>query len=53
MIYVYNWNGDKIAMIKSDKMLKQICVAKDGKTMYAIVCDLDPVLVHFPLPQWE
>ena len=53
MIYVYNWNGDKIAMIKSDKMLKQICVAKDGKTMYAIACDLDPVLVHFPLPQWE
>ncbi|MCX4366336.1 MAG: BF3164 family lipoprotein, partial [Bacilli bacterium] len=53
VIYVYTWNGNKIAMLKSDKMLGKICLAEDGKTMYAIAYDLDPVLVQFPLPQWE
>lgn len=53
VIYVYTWNGNKIAMLKSDKMLGKICLAEDGKTMYAIAYDLDPILVQFPLPQWE
>ncbi|MEY8687498.1 BF3164 family lipoprotein [Bacteroides sp. AN502(2024)] len=53
LIYVYNWNGDKVAMIRSDKMLKRICLSEDGKTMYAIAYNPDPILVQFSLPQWQ
>lgn len=52
IIYVYNWNGDKIAMMKSDKMLKEICLSEDEKSMYAIAYDPDPVLAQFSLPHW-
>ncbi len=53
VIYVYTWNGDKIAMMKSDKMLKNICLSEDGQLMYAIAYNPDPSLVQFALPQWE
>lgn len=52
IIYVYTWSGEKIAMLKSDKLLQDICLSEDGKSMYAIANDPDPVLVHFTLPQW-
>lgn len=52
VIYVYTWNGDKIAMLKTDKMLREFCLSKDGKSMYAIANDPNPVLVRFSLPQW-
>ncbi len=52
VIYVYNWSGDKIAMIKSDKMLKEICLSEDEESMYAIAYNPDPILVQFSLPQW-
>lgn len=53
MIYVYNWNGDRIAIMRSDKILKKICLSEDEKTMYAIAYNPDPVLVQFSLPQWQ
>lgn len=51
-IYVYTWNGEKIAILKSDKMLHDLCLSQDGKSMYAIANDPDPILVSFSLPQW-
>lgn len=51
LIYVYRWSGEKLAILKSDKMLGKICLSEDGKSMYAIAYDLDPVLVQFSLPQ--
>lgn len=51
-IYVYTWKGDKIAVIKSDKILRELCLSEDGKSMYAIADDPNPVLVSFSLPQW-
>lgn len=53
IIYVQNWNGDKIAMMKNDKMLKKICLSKDGKSMYTIAYNPYPVLVQFLLLQWQ
>ena len=52
-IYVYTWSGDKIAMLKSDKTLKQICLSEDEKSKYAIAYDPNPILVQFSLPQWH
>lgn len=53
IIYVYTWSGDKLAVLKSDKLLGKICLAEDGKAMYAIAYDFDPVLVQFSLPQLQ
>lgn len=50
-IYVYDWNGNKVAELKSDKDLQCLCVSQDGKVIYTIANDPEPVLVRILLPE--
>lgn len=48
-ILVFDWNGDPVRRYKTDVDVKNICVADDDKTMYAIALKPDPELVTFRL----
>lgn len=50
LIYVYDWEGNKLAELKSDKDLQCLCVSKDGKDIYTIANTPEPTLVRIPLP---
>lgn len=49
-IFVYNWDGEKIAELKTDKQLKCLSLSTDGKSVYAIALDPEPILVKTLLP---
>lgn len=51
MIYVYSWDGDKVAELKSDKDLQCLCVSQDGKVIYTIASTPEPALVQILLPE--
>ena len=48
-ILVYDWDGNPIVKYTSDIDLKYICVNDNGKIIYSIAYDPDPVLVYFYL----
>lgn len=50
-IYVYDWNGNKVAELKSDKDLQCLCVSQDGKVIYTIANNPEPTLVQILLPE--
>lgn len=50
-IYVYDWNGNKVAELKSDKDLQCLCVSPDGKVIYTIANAPEPTLVRILLPE--
>lgn len=51
IIYVYTWDGDKVAELKSDKDLQCLCVSPDGKVIYTIANTPEPTLVQISLPR--
>lgn len=48
-ILVYDWKGNLIIRYTTDVDLKHICVSDNGKTIYAIAYNPNPVLVYFQL----
>lgn len=51
MIYVYNWDGEKVAELKSDQDLSCLCVSPNGKAIYTIANMPEPTLVKIDLPE--
>lgn len=51
IIYVYSWDGEKIAEIRCDKSLSSFCIDGKRNVAYAIAYTPEPVLVKFFLPK--
>lgn len=51
IIYVYTWDGGKVAELKSDKDLQCLCVSQDGRVIYTIASIPEPTLVQILLPR--
>lgn len=48
-ILVYDWEGNKIAELRSNKDLCALCLSSDSSMMYVLALDPNPVLAYFHL----
>lgn len=50
-IFIYNWNGECICRLISDKKLLNICVTDNNKELIALGWDEDFCMYSFNLPK--
>ena len=48
-ILVYDWEGNRIAELRSNKDLCALCLSSDSSMMYVLALDPNPVLAYFHL----
>lgn len=50
ILYVYNWEGEKVTTFKLDTDCKQIAVSPDDTILWAIADNPDTMLIYFNIP---